>query len=500
MTPAPLTPAEQKRQAALMAELARRDLRTFIEQAWPYVEPTVPFCGNWHIDALCKVLEDVTLGKLKRVVVNIPPGSSKSLMVSVFWPAWMWATDASSRVFTAAYSDHLTVRDNLRVRNLIESPWYQTNFHVRFDEDQNAKKLFKTTKGGWRVASSVGGAATGEHPDFIIIDDPHTAAQARSEVELQTGLDWFDGTVSTRGVTRGAAIVVIMQRLAEEDLAGHLLKRGGFEHVMFPMRFDSSRADKRDPRKVDGELLWPTLFTEERVRRMELDLGPYGVAAQLQQTPSPEGGGLFKREWFGLVDAAPVKARRVRGWDTAATEGAGDYTVGARIAEADGIYYIEDIVRAQLSPHGVDMLMRQCAESDGIGVRIREEREGGSSGKAVTDARARTLKGYDYKAVTLGTDKVTRAGPFRSQVEAGNVKVLRSCAHLEEMLRELALFPVGKHDDIADALSCAQNALLLEPHITYTTAIYADTPEASKWSLGATGGAMNPAFETAFWE
>jgi predicted phage terminase large subunit-like protein len=494
-----MTPSERARQIALMAEVARRSLRAFIEQAWPYVEPTVPFCGNWHIDALCDVLEAVTRGEIKRVVVTVPPGTMKSLLVSVFWPAWMWASDAGSRVFTAAYSDHLTVRDNLRVRNLIESSWYQTHYNVRFDEDQNAKKLFKTTASGWRVASSVGGAATGEHPDYIIIDDPHTAAQARSEIELQTGLDWFDGTVSTRGVTRGAAIILIMQRLAEMDLAGHLLARGGFEHVMFPMRFDVKRADKRDPRTEEGELLWPALFTEERVRRLELDLGPWGTASQLQQTPSPEGGGLFKREWFGVVEAAPVKARRVRGWDTAATEGAGDYTVGARLAEADGIYYIEDIVRAQLSPHGVDMLMRQCAESDGIAVRVREEREGGSSGKAVVDARAKMLNGYDYKSVTLGTDKVTRAGPFRSQVEAGNVKFVRGCANMEEALRELALFPVGKHDDVPDSLSCAYNALLLEPHITYTTSITSPENVPSRWNLGS-GVSENPATMHAFAE
>jgi predicted phage terminase large subunit-like protein len=269
-----------------------------------------------------------------------------------------------------------------------------------------------------------------------------------------------------------------MQRLAEMDLAGHLLARGGFEHVMFPMRFDVKRADKRDPRTEEGELLWPALFTEERVRRLELDLGPWGTASQLQQTPSPEGGGLFKREWFGVVEAAPVKAR---------------------LAEADGIYYIEDIVRAQLSPHGVDMLMRQCAESDGIAVRVREEREGGSSGKAVVDARAKMLNGYDYKSVTLGTDKVTRAGPFRSQVEAGNVKFVRGCANMEEALRELALFPVGKHDDVPDSLSCAYNALLLEPHITYTTSITSPENVPSRWNLGS-GVSENPATMHAFAE
>jgi predicted phage terminase large subunit-like protein len=263
-----------------------------------------------------------------------------------------------------------------------------------------------------------------------------------------------------------------MQRLHEEDLSGYLLSSGGWEHINFPMRFEPTRpaqaqdagheADCRDPRVAPGELLWPGVFTEAKVKQLELDLGPFGAAGQLQQRPAPEGGGLFKREWFRIVDAAPTIARRVRGWDTAGTELDGDWTVGAKISEVGGQFYIEDVVREQRGPAGVDALIRQVATSDGTECSQREEREGGSAGKAVTGARAKMLVGYDYAEVSISGDKVTRAKPFRAQVEAGNVALVRGEWN-EAYIRELCVFPTGKYDDQVDASSAAFNAVLLEP-------------------------------------
>jgi predicted phage terminase large subunit-like protein len=261
--------------------------------------------------------------------------------------------------------------------------------------------------------------------------------------------------------------------LHEDDLSGHLLERGGWKHICFPMKYEATRlptdedpgyvADPLDIRTMPGELLFPLLFTPHIVRQLELDLGPYGTAGQLQQRPAPEGGGLFKREWFKIVDVVPAAASRcMRGWDTAATAGGGDWTVGVRMSEASGIFYVEDVQRDQLTPAGVDALMSAIAASDGKKCGQREEKEGGSAGKTVTDVRARTLVGYDYKAVAISGDKVTRAKPFRSQCEAGNVVLIRG-AWNEEYLRELSTFPTGKHDDQVDASSCAFNSVLMEP-------------------------------------
>ena len=503
-TPAVVDPQEAARvlrqiRQEVQRRTWKRSLAEFIKRAWEIVEPSKEYKHNWHIDVLCQQLEKVSRGEIKRLLINVPPGTMKSLTVSVFWPAWEWASQPELRYLTASYSSHLTIRDNLKVRSIVTSEWYRGAFGVQMDEEQNAKMLFKNTNGGWRVASSVGGPGTGEHPDRIIIDDPLTADQARSEVERLTVREWFDQTVSTRGVTRDTAIVVVMQRLHEDDLAGHLIERGGWNHICWPMRYEIKqknnplfKPDVLDQRTEVGQLLWPDLFTEKIVRQLELDLGPYGTAGQLQQRPAPEGGGLFKREWFKLVDAAPQMARRARGWDTASTEGAGDYTVGVKISESKGIFYIEDVARGQWGPAGVDAVMKQTAQMDGARCGVREEREGGSSGKAVIDARVKTLVGFDYRGVTVSGDKVTRARPFRAQCEAGNVMLVRG-AWNEEYLREISVFPAGKHDDQVDGSSCAFNAVLLEPPpIEITLAPPPEMPHDSLWSLGKTS-TTNPA-------
>lgn len=496
-----------------------QSLHSFVKGAWHLVEPTQVFEDNWHVVALCSVLEQIYAAQcrhrpfahLLRTIVNIPPGTMKSLLIEVFFPAWVWAKNPKKRFLTASYGQHLTTRDNLRCRQIIESPWYQEKWPVKLLDDQNTKTRYNTTDSGWRIATSVNGVGTGEHPDFIIIDDPTSAAQAMSAIERTSANDWFDRTVSTR-LGRHPAIIVVMQRLHEDDLAGHLLKRGGWTLVRWPMRYEKCtcpdqqmpdgqemhpdegrrcplhkadplwRRDTRDPRTTMGQLLFPALFPEEKVRQLELDLGPYGAAGQLQQRPSPEGGGLFKMEWFKFVDALPAGPKRVvRGWDTAGTENDGDWTVGVKISEefeyviipaagmirakkvlkSTGRFYVEDVQRGRLGPDGVDKLILATASLDGKEVPVREEKEGGASGKAQITARARLLKGFDYAEVQLGSNKIVRAKPFRAQCEAGNVHLVRAPWNVP-YLQVLCAFPTGTHDDDVDGSSCAFNSLLLE--------------------------------------
>ena len=454
------------------AAAAKADLHTFVKTFWKFVEPDHPFVDNWHIRELCKVLMAVSRGEIMRVIINIPPGCSKSLVASVFFPAWEWASNPALRYLTASYGAHLSIRDNLRVRDICQSDSFQTHYALRFTGDQNVKELFKTTQRGWRFATSVGGAATGEHPDRSILDDPSTAAQARSEAERENIRLWYKRTISSRGVARNARIIVIAQRLHQDDLPGYLISLGGFELVMFPMRFEPDRADKRDPRTVPGELLWPGLFTEAAVRQLEIDLDHVGAACQLQQRPIPEGGGLFKRTWFEIVDEVPAAVGTAcRGWDTAATEGAGDWTVGVKIRQVGPLFYVEDVRRGQWGPAETEKQMLLSANLDGKTVRQREEQEGGASGKAVVAARARMLAGYDYGPAPTSGDKIVRARPFRAQCEAGNVKLKRGDWN-EAYLAELESFPNGSHDDQVDASSASFNELAggLRPLRTRTIA------------------------------
>jgi predicted phage terminase large subunit-like protein len=477
----------------------QRSLYAFVQWAFPILEPDTEFKGNWHIEELCRVLERMTLPKTHadrcfKAIVNIPPGTMKSMVCSVFFPAWVWARWPSRKFICASYSSLLSNRDNLKMRDLVTSPEYQALFPVTLHEDQKTKTRFNTDKGGYRLATSVEGGGTGEHPDFIVIDDPASAMDAQSETSRQAVISWYKGTIATRGKGKGVCTLVIAQRLHQEDLPGYLLEQGGWEHVCFPMRYEKARPktdaepaytpDPRDHRTQQGELLFPVLFPEAVVLDLEKTLGPYEAAGQLQQKPVPEGGGLFARGWWKFTNTLPAIRRTCRGWDTAGTEGDGDYTAGVKISEgfekktspgssatttaSTGLFYVENVERGQLGPDEVDKLMLATATTDGKACAQREEREGGASGKGTIAARSKLLKAFDYEEVSLGNNKVIRSKAFRGQVRAGNVYILKTGdpardAWIEPFIAELAVFPTGKHDDQVDASSCAYNSLLELP-------------------------------------
>lgn len=459
---------------SLELELDRRRCESFayfVQKAWHLVESSTPLKWNWHHTIITTELERSSSIPDFIGIINVPPGTTKSLLVSVFYRAWLWSLNPSLRFINASYGGHLSTEFNVSLRKIVTSPWYQDLFpKVRLTDDVNRKERFDTTEGGWSIATSVGGVGTGEHPDYFIVDDPLTEEQSRSEADRKAANAWLSGTVSTRGMIKGVKLWMVMQRLHEDDPTGFLLAKNIVNsHIVFPMRFDPKRADPRDPRTEQDELLWPEVFTEEKVRKLEIKLGPYGTASQLQQRPAPEGGGLFKREWFKYVEAAPLYGcRRARGWDTAATEDGGDWTAGVKIAEQNGLFFIEHVLHEQLSPAGVNAIMLYYAKHDTISCVQRELQEPAASGKSVISARTHLLKGYDHKGVRASKDKVTMAKPFRAQVEAGNVYIVRTGnpakdAWIEPFLSELCDFPTGKHDDQVDGASCAFNSVLLEP-------------------------------------
>lgn len=467
----------------------KTNLIDFVRGAWDIVEPNRDFISNWHIEEMCLLLQDIADGKTKRAIINVPPGTMKTLLVSVFFPCWLWARNPRLKILTASYSRDRAFDANLAGRKIIRSPWFQEHWPLRLKADQDEKGRFDSVAGGWRIATSVEGEGTGLHPDFILIDDASTATDAQSEVERQGVIRWFQGTVTTRGAGVDAAIIVLGQRLHEEDLSGFLLgspSKASWTHVSWPMRFECARppsdqetagyqADPRDRRTQEGELLWPALFWESKVAQMEMDLVE-DAAGQLQQRPSARGGRLFKIEMFQYYDAPPALMRVGRGWDTGATEGGGDPTVGVKMGEEivsrienglklatpSGRFYILDVVRENLGPDGVDRLFKSTAELDGPEVAQREEREGGSSGKAVTNARAKLLKGFDYAEVPKNVNKVIYSKPFRAQVNAGNVYLPRGASWVPQYVNELRDFPAGKNDDQVDGSATAFNTVLLE--------------------------------------
>lgn len=460
--------------------LAERHLHPFIKQAWSIVETERSFVDNWHIGAICEHLEAVEMGQIENLLINQPPSTMKSLTASVFFPAWVWTRRASKRFMCASFDQTLATRDNSRMRDIVESQWYQDRWPVVLRSDQNQKTRFANTAGGWRSATSIGGRAIGDHPNFKIIDDPHDPKkQLLSDKEIESAIQWYDFRMKTRGAMIGAATIILMQRLHEKDLSGHVLETPGkWVHLCLPMRWENRKSTTlpsptgwRDPREgKPGALLWPTEWTLDKVNST-FKPNTWGDAGQFQQRPAPAGGLMFKRTWFRFITARPPTiVARVRAWDVAGTaDGDGARTAGLRMELSDDSrYVIADVKKGRWEDNDVDKQMKLTAKIDGPEVKIREEQEPGSSGKAVINAHRRLLGGYDYRGLPPQSDKITRARPLRSQAEGGNVYILveqdesgveRVPQWAIDFLDEIELFPAGALKDQVDAASQAFNSL-----------------------------------------
>jgi predicted phage terminase large subunit-like protein len=297
------------------------NLLDFAKYMWPVVEPAIEFDVGWAIEAIAEHLQAVTEGHIRRLLINVPPGFTKSLMTDVFWPAWEWGPRNMPwlRYMCAAYSNHLTERDNMRCRNIIISDRYRKFWGKRFgiSNEQFTKVKFSNTETGWKLATSVGGIGTGERADRVIIDDPNNPMEMESEAIRKTAIMWFTEIIPDRlNSQKDSAIVVIQQRTHEDDVSGTAISREmGYTHLMIPMRYDPSRhcttiigydpktgQDKtwNDKRSEDGELAWPSRFPEQITDDLERDKGPYAWAGQYQQMPAPRGGSIIKDHFWQL--------------------------------------------------------------------------------------------------------------------------------------------------------------------------------------------------------
>lgn len=485
-----------KRLAELDAVITRKceqSFASFVRQAWKVLEPAQKMSWNWHIDLICGELQDITEGVAKNdVAINIPPGAMKSYIL-LMWNAWEWGPRKlpHMRYLCASHSQPLSSRDNQRVRDLIQSAWYQARWpDVQLKDDQNQKTRFNTTSGGWRIGTSVGASvAMGEHPHRKIIDDAHDPENVPGENERDAVWHWFQNTLGQRGYALNAVTIVSGQRLHEDDVFGRIRSRlSHYTWIVLPQWYEPPKvvdgvliekmkptpSGRNDIRTKPGDLLWPTHITEAALAKSIATLGgpsSEGVAAQHQQSPMAPGGNMFKRAWFDniLEDMPGDVIRFVRFWDVAGTEGGtGAQTAGVKMGErlSGGFVLCADIVNGRWGDADVDKIIKQTARLDGKHVIVREEIEGGSSGKAITNQRARSMPGYDYAGVKPIGEKPERARGFRTQAEAGNVVIVartddeRRKAH--EAIEQLATFPRGTLKDIVDAISGAFNTLVSE--------------------------------------
>lgn len=340
LTPVTAGPFKRNVKIDLVSALKEREKRTmqgglheFLKACWPIIEPGRKFIDNWHLEAICTHLEAVSRREIKRLLINVPFRTSKSTITSVAWPAWTWAQmgEANHQWLCGSYAEKLAIRDNLKMRRLITSDWYRAYWGDRFKlvGDQNEKKRFENDARGYRIAFGMTGGIMGDGGDTVVIDDPHDRQGAHSEKERETALTNFDEGIITRlNDPEDGAIVIIMQRLHQNDLSGHVLKQGGWTHLMLPMEFEPERACRtslgfKDPRTEAGELMWPERFPRQVVEGLKIGLGSYGAAGQLQQRPSPAGGGLIDTTLFELWPARkplPDFKFILQSYDTAFTD------------------------------------------------------------------------------------------------------------------------------------------------------------------------------------
>lgn len=448
-------------------ERAERSLRYFIEWGWRWIEPGAPFVPGWHIDAICEYLQAISEGQIRRLIINIPPRHSKSTLVSVAWPAWDWIKNPDRKYLTSSYAMSLAIRDALKSRRLIASPWYQERWADRFrlQGDQNTKSRYENNKGGHRIAVSVGSAVTGEGGDILSMDDPHNAMAAQSDVARQATIDWFREAWSTRqNDPKTAAMLVIMQRLHEKDLSGVLLEQGGWEHLCLPAEADrpvvihmpiSGCEIARKP----GDLLWPERFGRQEINELRRTLGAYGASGQLDQRPSPAEGGLLKRTYWRYWTSAtlpPKFSLILTSWDlTFKSAENTDYVVGQVWGAAGADRYLLDQVRGRWDfPETLERFQTLVARWPTAAGHLVEDK---ANGPALISSLRRAIPGI--VPVTPGGSKVERVHAVLPTIEAGNVYLpdpsMPGFEWVSDMIEEAAQFPAGAHDDQVDAMTQA---------------------------------------------
>ncbi len=508
------------------AELCRRDFFYFVQSFWDIIIKDKPVY-NWHIPYLCKELETIAWRviarkkKLYDLVINIPPGTTKSTICTILFPVWCWIarlpkdkfksvykrrwrkerkqnpnlqlkdveiTGADTRFITGSYSGALAFEHADYSRDIVLSDRFRKFFpDLYIERDKNLKSHYKNNKGGGRISTSVGGTVTGRHGLINIVDDPINPQGAVSDADRETANQWMSKTLSQRKASRKVTVeILIMQRLHKQDPTGMKLERDSkrdksrVKHICLPgecfARPDGScykvLPEKLKRNYVDG-VLDPVRMSRDDLDDAKLVLGNYGYASQIGQNPKPLEGAMFTSTWFEVVSAVPAgEGKTCRGWDLAATseleaQQSGStpaYTVGIKAKYHDGFLYIEDMVRGRFNSFGVRRLLKNTASQDGSSCYVSIPQDPGQAGKAQVKSMARDLAptGATVHSSTETGDKVTRCDPVAAQAEAGNIKLVEGKWN-SDFLEYLCEFPNSVESlDIGDALARVYGYLVLE--------------------------------------
>ncbi len=479
-----------RNERTLRAELCRRDFAYFIKYFWDTVAYD-DLKWNWHIDVYASELqylaERVAQGLPKKydLIINVPPGSTKSKCCSVMFPVWCWINWYWMRFIAASYSSPLSLEQAEYSRDIVRSNKFQWLFpELVIRKDKKAKSNFQlikrtgrksTAPGGNRFSTSVGGTLTGFHGHILIVDDPLDPNRALHDTEIDRANHWISQTLSMRKIEkRVVPTIMIMQRLHQNDPTGHMLekKNDSIRLICLPGEIDNYYEQVNPPELKSyykNNLLDPERMPREVLRDMEQDLGQHGYAGQIGQFPVPPGGGMFKVDMFVPTDSMPNKnqiVRTVRYWDKAGTDAKKNkraaYTVGVKMHKLrNGKFLISDVKRGQWSTEKRENIIRKTAEADGKQVEVGIEEEGGSGGPESADSTIKNLAGFKCfkdKATKSEGDKVTRADTYSVQVNNGNVLLLNGDWN-SDFVEEHRFFPYGTFKDQIDASSGAFRSL-----------------------------------------
>src|SRR5436190_3078634 len=438
--------------------ILRSDLGYFAERCFAELNPQAGFLTNWHLEVIAAKLAAVRAGKIRRLIINLPPRHLKSLLASVAFPAWCLGHDPSAQILCVSYAQDLADKLARDCRSIMMSPWYRRMFPTRLALHRQAVQEFITTRQGYRLATSTGGVLTGRGADLILIDDPLKPEEALSKARREATNDWYANTLYSRLNDKcSGAIVIIMQRLHEDDLVGHVLGQEPWEVVCFPAIAEADEVHEiatiwgpqRFTRR-QGDALHPArepLATLEHIRRT---IGEYNFAGQYQQSPAPLGGGLVKEAWFkryGENERTGFE-RIVQSWDTAnkATE-LSDFSVCTTWGVRDKNLYLLGVLRRRLEYPALKRAVREQRDQFDANVVLIEDKASGT--QLIQELIADGCYGVTRYQPT--TDKIMRLHAQTAMIENGFVHIPEAAPWLAEYLHEMTVFPNGKHDDQVDS-------------------------------------------------
>jgi predicted phage terminase large subunit-like protein len=446
--------------AAIFAALLRSELRFFVQKSFQTILPGTPYLRNWHVDAIVYQLMRVKAGEISRLLINQPPRSLKSICVSVAYVAWLLGHDPTRRIIVVSYSNEFAAELHRQFRMIIDASWYRALFPAMRPAKDSGTELV-TTAGGSRYATSVAGSLTGRGADLIIVDDPLKAEEAMSETARRRVIDWYAGTLVSRlNDKENGPIVVVMQRLHEDDLAGYLLGQGGWEHLDLPAIAVEDSVIPIGPAKMitrrRGEILHAERESQEVLDRIKAEIGSLMFSAQYQQRPIPPEGNLVRREWIKWYASPPGPAEGaqvVQSWDVASTASdTGDWSVCTTWLMIKRSYYLLDVWRGRLEfPDLKRKLIALARERRANRIIIEQA---GPGLHLIQELRTNPEPGVSVPiGINPEGNKLMRMEAQSARFEAGQVYLPEQAPWLATLLHELLGFPKGRHDDQVDSVS-----------------------------------------------